>query len=350
MALRRNFPPKDFPMKKAILIGVVLLVLLASVVHAYNKELSAVDTNNARNLVKIYEGSSTAQIADVLVSKNLIRSAFAFKVYIKLHGLTGSLKAGSFILESSMDTPAIIAVLTGGKTVQEVVTIPEGYTVEDIDALLTKKGIIQAGDFTHCAQACDFSSFTFLPKNTAALAPRGGKVEGYLFPDTYYVEVDNFVPKFFIERLLSTFKARVIDPHAADIASSKRSVQQIVAMASLIESETRSPAERPIVAGILWKRFDMHMSLGVDASVRYVLDRGNSPLTASDLQIDSPYNLRKKVGLPPGPIASPSLSSIDASLHPEPSPYFYYLHDASGTIHYAVTNDQQNANRAKYLQ
>ncbi|HVW66180.1 MAG TPA: endolytic transglycosylase MltG, partial [Candidatus Peribacteraceae bacterium] len=252
--------------------------------------------------------------------------------------------------QSSMDTPAIIGALKGGKTQQEVITIPEGYTVEDIDALLAKKGLIQPGDLVHCAQTCDFSSFAFLPKDTADLAPRGGKVEGYLYPDTYYVETDNFVPKFFIERLLSTFKAKVLDPDAADIKASGRSANDIVTMASLIEKETRNADERPTVSGILWKRLDQHMTLGVDAAVRYVLDRGNQPITASDLQVESPYNLRKEQGLPPGPIASPSLSSIEAALHPQASPYFYYLHDSNGNIHYAVTNDEQNANRAKYLQ
>lgn len=337
-------------MKKLIIAIAILLILGIAADRWYMRQLSAYDSSDVRTVVKIDKGSSTAQIADQLYTQKLIRSPFAFKTYIKLHGIAGQLKAGTFILQSSMDTPSIITALTGGKTQEEVVTIPEGYTVEDIDALLAKKGIIQAGDLVHCAQTCDFSSFAFLPKDTSDLAPRGGKVEGYLYPDTYYVETENFVPKFFIERLLSTFKQKVIDAYASDIRASHRSANDIVTMASLIEEETRNAGERPTVAGILWKRLDQHMSLGVDASVKYVLDRGNAALTASDLQVQSPYNLRKEQGLPPGPIASPSISSIKAALHPVSSPYFYYLHDANGTIHYAVTNDEQNLNRAKYLQ
>src|SRR5207248_1353467 len=105
--------------------------------------------------------------------------------------------------------------------------IPEGYTVKDIDALLTQKGLINAGELIKCAQTCDFSSFDFLP-NASGIAPRGGKLEGYLFPDTYFVDAGQFVPKFFLERLLGTFKARVVDAMAKDIKVSGRSLHQIM--------------------------------------------------------------------------------------------------------------------------
>ncbi len=240
--------------------------------------------------------------------------------------------------------------MTEAEFISEIVTQADCELLLDVNNVYVNSwNFIQAGDLMHCAQTCDFSSFTFLPKNNSDMAPRGGKVEGYLYSDTYYVDVGNFVPKFFLERLLSTFKDRVVDNYASDIKASNHSLNQIITVASLIEEETRNASERPVVAGIIWKRLDQHMILGIDAAVRYVLDRGNDPLTSSDLQVDSPYNLRKFQGLPPGPIGSPSLSSIKAALHPEPSPYFYYLHDAKGFIHYAITNDEQNANREKYL-
>jgi UPF0755 protein len=335
---------------KKILISLGIVVLAWVFVHAwYVHALSAVDASQVRTVFKADSGSSAAKIADDLVMQKLIRSSFAFKMYARLNGKTGSLKAGNFIVTSSMDTPEIVDVISGGKSAEEIITIPEGFTVTDIDALLAKKGIIKEGDFLHCAQVCDFSSFTFLPKNPA-MAKRGGKVEGYLYPDTYYVTTEDFVAKYFIERLLSTFRRRVVENMAADIKASKRSLGDVVIMASLIEEETRRASERPIVAGILWKRFDQKMGLGVDATTRYVFDKKTAPLTLSDLAVDSPYNLRKYRGLPPGPIASPGLSSIQAALHPKESPYYYYLHGTDGQIHYAVTNDEHNQNRARYLQ
>ncbi len=120
-------------------------------------------------------------------------------------------------------------------------------------------------------------------------------------------------------------------------------------MASLVEEETRTDDERAIVAGILWKRFDAGTGLGVDATVRYALDKPSSALTVSDLDTNSDYNTRKFRGLPPGAIASPSLESIKAALHPEASEYWYYLHGTDGQIRYAKTNEEHNENKYKYL-
>jgi UPF0755 protein len=138
--------------------------------------------------------------------------------------------------------------------------------------------------------------------------------------------------------------------YSADFANVTRPMHQVITMASLIEEETKTDAERATVAGILWKRFDAKTGLGVDAAVRYILEKPKGVLTASDLNVQSDYNLRKYRGLPPGPIANPGLKSIEAALHPKDSEYWYYLHDKQGVIHYAVTNDEQNVNRAKYLQ
>lgn len=336
-------------MKKLILPVILLVVVFLGVRGWYGHLLSPIEFNDAHAIFKVDKGESTASIAAHLADEHLIRSPFAFKVYVKLSGKAGSLKAGSFVLSSSMSAPQIVDVLAGGKTAEEIVTVPEGYTVEDMDALLAKKGIIQSGELQKCAQTCDVSAFTFLPKNTKELAARGGKVEGYLYPDTYYVAAESNAAEAFMTRLLETFRTKVIENLAADIKASGRSLNDIITVASLVEEESRNADERPVVAGIIWKRLDQHMVLGIDAAVRYAADKKNAALTESDLQVDSAYNLRKFAGLPPGPIASPGLSSIKAALHPQSSPYYYYLHGNDGKIHYAVTNDEHNVNRAKYL-
>ena len=176
-----------------------------------------------------------------------------------------------------------------------------------------------------------------------------GRLEGYLFPDTYYVDPNEFVAKFFLERMLGTFRDRVMNGLNDDLVLSKRSLGDIIIMASLIEREAANDIERPVIAGILWKRFDAKQGLAVDATIRYVLGKETEPLTKKDLEIDSRYNTRKYAGLPPGPIASPGLASIRAALHPEESLYWYYLHGSGGLIHYAETNDAHNVNKAKYL-
>jgi UPF0755 protein len=119
-------------------------------------------------------------------------------------------------------------------------------------------------------------------------------------------------------------------------------------MASMVEKEVRTAKDLPIVAGILWKRLDSNWFIGADASLLYLKD--DRSIDFKDLQQDSPYNLRNHQGLPPGPIDNPGLKSIMAAMYPEESPYYYYLtKPGTGEVVYAITNDEHNANKAKYL-
>ncbi len=304
--------------------------------------------SDKRVTVRVEPGMSASAVANLLEDEGLIRSSLKFRWIAARSGLAGKLQAGTYALQPSQTPQEILEELAGGKQQEVVVTIPEGFTVADIDALIARLGLAKEGDVQECARSCAFEGMDFLPPK-AGLADRGGRVEGYLYADTYFVDPQSFTPEAFLMRLLKTFRQRVVDAHADDFRASKRSMQEIITMASLIEEETRGDDERPIVSGILWKRLDANMGLQVDATVRYILNKPSATITAADLQIDSPYNTRKFRGLPPGPIACPSLASIEAALRPQQSGYWYYLHDAAGHIHYAETNDQHNANRAKYL-
>ncbi len=302
-----------------------------------------------RVTVLIPKGYGVSAIADLLAEKQLIRSPLAFKVFARLNASESGLQAGSFVLQASQSVEEIIRILRTGKAAEMVLTVPEGFTAADIDALLASKGLSASGAFVDCVQTCDLSAYAFLP-NGSGLLP-GGKVEGYLYPNTYFVLAANFSVQVFLERLLTAFEENIVDGLKTDIADSKRSLHDIVTMASLIEREAITDEERPMIADILWKRFDEGMGLGVDASVHYAVGKPFSePLTLADLNSNSPYNTRKFKGLPPGAIANPGLKSILAALHPKPNGYWYYLHGRDGTIRYAVTNEEHNVNRSLYLQ
>jgi UPF0755 protein len=335
---------------KRLFILLIFVVTVAMTLDLWSvateRPVNPADTE--RVMVTIPTGSSASDVAILLSDAGVIRSSLAFQVRVRVAGLASSIRAGTFVLYRSLDLSTIISTVTQEGTGEVAVTIPEGFTVADIDALIAKLELADSGAILDCATRCDFETFEFLP-STAPRAGKGGRLEGYLFPDTYFVAPAEFVPKFFIERLLGTFRKRVITDLSADIASANRSLADIVTMASLVEEETRTDEERPIVAGILWKRLDAGMGLGVDATVRYVLGKRSGALTSQDLAVDSLYNLRKYAGLPPGPIANPGLSSIRAALRPQSSTHWYYLHDGQGQIHYADTNDAHNANKAKYL-
>ena len=311
--------------------------------------LQPVDSGSqARRNVVVSEGESLTEIAAQLHEQKLIRSAQAFLLYMQFQSRANTLQAGNVIMNASMTVPDIVDVLQSGKAEEIAITIPEGYTVFDIDALLAKRGIIKPGELVDCANRCDFSTFNFLPQGNN-LADRGGKVEGYLFPDTYFVLINEFVPKFFLERMLGTFRKRVVNVYSAQLEEKNITLHELTTMASLVEKESKKGDERPIIAGILWKRLNQNMRLDADASVRYIINKPTSAITRADLQIDSPYNSRKYGDLPPGPIASPGIESIEATLHPVKTNYYYYLHAPSGQAHFAITNYEHNLNKQRYL-
>ncbi len=330
---------------KKLFITVALFCVSIFVWYTWNLRAPG---DTGKQTVVIEKGTSVSGIAMKLENAGVIRSPRVFALYNRLHGTQAVLKAGTYAFTGGEDVPEVVRILAGGGATESRLTIPEGFTVKDIDALVAKEGLAPEGAIEDCARTCDFSSYAFLPARSG-LAPRGGRLEGYLFPDTYFVNAAEFDPKAFVERLLETFRDRVVDGLKTELAASHHSLEEIVTMASIVEEEARGEDERRTVAGILWKRIEGGTGLYVDATTRYVLGKPTGTLTASDLEVDSPYNTRKYRGLPPGPIASPSLQSLRAAMEPIPSEYLYYLHDGNGQIHYARTNDEHNANKERYL-
>ena len=338
-------------MKKFIALGVLLLLCVGLLGrHVYLGALGPADPNDdSRHTVRVEEGMVSSQIAEMLEEKGIVNSAFAFNLYARKSGVAESFQAGMFVLRKSFTAKQIAEILQSGRGEEVIVTIPEGFTVTDIDTLLAEKGLSPPGSFLRCAQECDLSKYDFLPEDLSQFLDRAGQVEGYLYPDTYFVVATGFDEEAFINRLLTTFERKVIEGLDEYISTSERSLHELITMASLIEEEAITEEERPIISGILWKRFDAGVGLGVDATVRYLTKNPSGHITIKDLNENNPYNTRKLRGLPPSPIASPGYQSILASISPKTSPYWYYLHDPTGQIHYAETNNQHNLNRIDYL-
>jgi UPF0755 protein len=323
-----------------------IIVICAGFACWYFYATAAIGGNDEmRKKVIVKPGWSTTQIANHLHDEGFIRSPLGFRLYVRSQKLDGTLQAGVFLLLKSQSVSDIVETLRTGKAEEVIATIPEGFTVLDIDNLLFSMDLIEKGEIVRCSQECDFETYDFLPENITGLAQRGGRLEGYLFPDTYYVQEEGFVAKFFLERMLNAFRNTVLKENAEAVEASGRTLAELITMASLIEEETRKEEERGVVSGILWKRFDDSRGLGVDATVRYILNKQTEVITHGDLNSNSAYNTRKFRGLPPGPIANPGLPSILAAAKPKSSPYWYYLHGNDGQIYYAVTNEEHNTNR-----
>ena len=206
------------------------------------------------------------------------------------------------------------------------ITFPEGVTVRDIAE--------KVSDALPLISAQDFMSL-------------GKPEEGYLFPDTY-IFTTNADAKSIIDTMRTNFNTKII-PLMGDIKASGHSLSDIVIIASLIEKEVRTDANRRIVSGILWNRLALGMPLQVDAVFGYIFNRDTYSPSFEDLKVSSPYNTYIHTGLPPGPISNPGLESTQAALYPTKTDYLYYLTGKDDQMHYARTYDGHQVNQSKYL-
>jgi UPF0755 protein len=173
------------------------------------------------------------------------------------------------------------------------------------------------------------------------------KLEGYLFPDTYFF-MPNVIEEEVIKIMHNNFYEKIKEV-SDDIGKFGKSESDVIKMASIIEEEARTLESREIIAGILWKRISMGMALQVDSSFRYINGKTTATLSTEDLNIDSPYNSYTRRGLPPTPISNPGLEAIKATISPRKTPYLYFLTDKDGNMHYATTFEEHVANKLKYL-
>ncbi|HCW32878.1 MAG: periplasmic solute-binding protein, UPF0755 protein [Candidatus Peregrinibacteria bacterium GW2011_GWE2_39_6] len=326
---------------KIIFLTIIVLLSIKGIAKWYNHWLQTPltkDKNSPTIIVDIKPGTSGKEVARKLQEEELISNFFAFYWYLRQEKI--QIQNGRFVLSPNMSPLIIIDNITSGKGLMAI-TIPEGWTMEKIDEKLTEMALIQPKEFINCAKTCDFKSYPFL-KNASSL-------EGYLFPDTFFIDPTTFQVKEFIERLLDNFEKKVLTPDLNTVLqNNNRSLKDLIIMASIVEREASWDEDRPIVAGILWKRLDNDWALEADATLLYVT--GGNILTAKDLQLDSPYNTRKYHGLPPTAISNPGLAAIKAALKPQTTDYWFYLNDAeTGKAHYGSTNAEHEANKKTWL-
>jgi UPF0755 protein len=315
---------KNSSSQKKMLFFFVILIFFSSLLLI--KIASAPNSFPSSSTIRIEKGKGLSQTALVLQQEGYIRSSFLFKVFVALSGRAHTIIAGDYYFDKKENGFVIARRLTEGdyKLVEIKVTIPEGLTVFQIaDVLKSKFSLFNPAEFITNAK------------------------EGYLFPDTYFF-FPNVNSADVISKMTNNFDVKLA-PYEAEIASSSRSFADIIIMASIIEEEAQADEDRPIVAGILWNRLSIDMPLQVDATFSYVNGKNTYTLTRADLKEDSPYNTYLYKGLPPTPIANPSIKSIEAALRPTETEYLYFLSDLSGKMYYAKDFDGHQINRENYL-
>jgi UPF0755 protein len=312
---------------RVVVLGIIILALYG-VISAVNYIVLPPSTFPKPYRITINSGQSLFSISEELSKDGALRSRRIFEMLMLTFGSDKTINKGEYYFESPVSVVELALRISGRDfgIDRTKVTFPEGFTNKQIALRLDK----ELSDF-------DSDLFLELAKDS----------EGYLFPDTY-----NFFPWSTPDTVLTTLKKtfeQKIEKLRNEIDNSKRSLKELVIMASIIEKEARGEEDRFIISGILWKRIDKGIPLQVDAPFLYILGKESSELTMSDLSTNSPFNTYKYKGLPPSAIGNPGLDSIIASLRPVESPYLYYLHDKNGNIYYAKTYDEHKQNIKKYL-
>ncbi|GMA56189.1 UPF0755 protein [Alicyclobacillus sacchari] len=330
---------------RRIALALVMLVVLVvcMVVGWYRTSLAPVSERTSLMKVVVNRGESVGAVGRDLAARGLVRSAAAFSLYGRLHGAL-AIQAGTYALSPDMGVPQMFAKLSGGDVVSAAVdvTIPEGYDIADIAATLQRDGVCSAQSFLRAVQSNDFTQ-PFLQRLDGRKQVRY-RLEGYLFPDTYqFLRGEN--PKDIVNEMLNDFASRVLTPANLKLMqASGLSLNQVVTEASLIENEAEVAQERPLIASVIDNRLKLHMRLQIDATVDYAIGHHLAVVTDADiLDAKNAYNTYLVAGLPPGPICSPGLASIEAVLHPAHTQYLYYVakEDGSGEHYFAQTYAQQ---------
>ena len=315
-----------------------------------------------QTFVLLHPGYSTRRIAVELRSAGVIRSEEAFILWHYVHRHR-SLKAGEYLFEKPASIINIQNRLRRGDVYFHTVVVPEGFTMFDIARAVEAAGLGPAQDFVQVAK-----SDTELISD---IAPGAHSLEGYLFPDTYdfnrlmtmHEMAAAMVKQFrqvahqigLLEAPHPSFVARRQTQPAAPTDAAEPSfqtdIERTVIMASIVEKETRVPDERPLVASVYYNRLGQNIALDADPSIIYaelLAGTYTGALHHADMHFQSPYNTYRNPGLPPGPIANPGRSALEAALQPAQSDYYYFVADAEGHHRFAHSIEEHDKNVAAY--
>ncbi len=329
--------------------GLVAYKFVQSGIHAYDPDSEEIVE------VEIPIGSGLSFISKKLEEEGIIKNARLFKYYAKFNN-ESSFQAGTYELSKSMTPDELIQSLKTGKVYREPVftlAIPEGLTLEQIADVVEKKTNIQSKDFlAYINNPENVDKFiekyplliTEEIKNEAVKFP----LEGYLFPATYAFYEESPSVQEIIDEMLQAMSTNVT-PYFEYLEENEKSPHWLLTFASLLEKEATVQSDRETIASVFYNRLNVDMPLQTDPTVAYAHGEHLDRTLYKDLEIDDPYNTYKYKGLPPGPIAGPGKSSIDAVVDPSNTKYIYFLAGKDGVNHFAETYEEHLSNRDKYI-
>jgi UPF0755 protein len=334
--------------KWLIILLVIIGLAAACFFYFHYKVYEAKGANSNPKKITIEKGKRLMEIGEQLEKEKIISGKYYFAYYVWKSGAKGKIAAGEYEIPDQLTIPEIVVLITAieKESNQVKITIPEGWMNKDIESRLKNSNL----DVT------DFSKLTTQPKlfqdkygyNFLAEIPAGKKLEGYLFPDTYFF-AKNSTSEEMIKKMLDNFNTKLTSTFRTAISAQGKSIYEVVTMASILEGEVKSEEDRKIVSGIFWNRIKNGQALQSCATLAYVLGENKKQYSFADTRTESPYNTYLNKDLPPGPINNPGIVSINAAINPTSTNYNYFLSDPeTGKTVFSKTIEEHNANKIKY--
>ncbi len=318
--------------RKRWTVPVVGLFVIAAVVW-YAWYLTQPVGGGGWRVFRAPKGANARQIGRLLQEQRLVRSARMFEWTARIQRSAHQLKPGIYELSPAMSVQEIVRILVAGETSKNRLTIPEGYTLDQIAEAVDQSQIADREVFLQLVESGG--------RRFHAPFPLPDRLEGYLFAGTYYLPAGSGAHAL-IQTMIDATVERIWKPLQADLSASQWSLHEVLTIASMIEREARVPADRPLISAVIHNRLKAGMPLQIDATVLYALGEHKPTVRFSDLKLDSPYNTYRIKGLPPGPIASPGVPSVEAALKPAHVSYLYYVAKPDGSHVFSTTLEEHN--------
>lgn len=317
------------------IVNVTTIIVIMIIIITIWQCFKIVDTPlkiKDEEIIEVAEGDSFYGVLNKLSEEDKIKNEFLVKLYLKIRGIKPEVLAGTYKLDKSMTLDEIITLLSNDSTIGKIyITIPEGYTIDDIATELEENNICSSKDFINSVKNYDLPAYVSNNPN------KRYNLEGFLFPDTYsFNENENadFVVKTMINRFEEVWQELV---QSLNLSIADDEIEKIVNVASIIEKEAVVDSERSLISSVIYNRIAIEMPLQIDATVIYSYGYHIEKMYEKHLEIDSPYNTYMYYGLPIGPISNPGRASLMAALKPEKTDYLYYLLESEYT-HYFTDN------------
>lgn len=317
------------------IVNVTTIIVIMIIIITIWQCFKIVDTPlkiKDEEIIEVAEGDSFYGVLNKLSEEDKIKNEFLVKLYLKIRGIKPEVLAGTYKLDNSMTLDEIITLLSNDSTIGKIyITIPEGYTIDDIATELEENNICSSEDFINSVKNYDLPAYVSNNPN------KRYNLEGFLFPDTYsFNENENadFVVKTMINRFEEVWQELV---QSLNLSIADDEIEKIVNVASIIEKEAVVDSERSLISSVIYNRIAIEMPLQIDATVIYSYGYHIEKMYEKHLDIDSPYNTYMYYGLPIGPISNPGRASLMAALKPEKTDYLYYLLESEYT-HYFTDN------------